>query len=140
MVVHLIWVTVFGDMMHQAELGQSLCKIPAFGGSVGNFDSQGSYDLVIKIKPDDPNFVLIGGTNLYRSTDGFSTSTSTKWIGGYSPANNVSQYPYHHPDQHAISFLPGSNIVTYSGHDGGISKTTDITTSYGKMNQSYGRV
>ena len=105
--------------------------IPAFGGSVGNFNSQGAYDLVIKIKPDDPNFIIIGGTNLYRSTIGFANSTGTTWIGGYSPLNDISQYPNHHPDQHAIVFLPGSNIITYTGHDGGISKTLDITTSFG---------
>lgn len=106
-------------------------NIPAFGGAVSDFTSQGSYDLAIKIKPNDPDFVIIGGTNLYRSTDGFSTSGATTWIGGYSPANDVSQYPNHHPDQHAIVFLPGSNIITYSGHDGGVSKTNDITTSFG---------
>ena len=104
-------------------------NIPAFGNPVGNFNSQGSYDLVIKIKPNDPNFVLIGGTNIYRSTDGFVTSGNTTWIGGYSPINNISQYPNQHPDQQAIVFLPGSNIITYTGHDGGISKTNDITTT-----------
>jgi len=30
------------------------------------FNSQGSYDLVIAVKPDDPDVVFIGGTNLYR--------------------------------------------------------------------------
>jgi hypothetical protein len=120
-------------------------NIPAFGGSVGNFNSQGSYDLVIKIKPDDPDFVIIGGTNLYRSTDGFSTSGNTTWIGGYSPIKNVSIYPNQHPDQHAVSFLPGSNIIVYTGHDGGISRTNDITTtttanepvSWSSLNNSY---
>ena len=77
------------------------------------------------------NFVFVGGTNLYRSTDGFATSGATTWIGGYSPANDVSQYPNHHPDQHALSFIPGSNKIVYSGHDGGISKTSNFTTSFG---------
>ena len=120
-------------------------NIPAFGGSVGDFNSQGSYDLVIKIKPNDPNFVLIGGTNLYRSTDGFTNSGATTWIGGYSPINNISIYPNQHPDQHAVSFLPGSNVIVYTGHDGGISKTNDITTtitanepvSWTNLNNSY---
>jgi hypothetical protein len=105
-------------------------NIPAFGGSVGDFDSQGSYDLVIKIKPDDPDFVIIGGTNLYRSTNGFTTSGATTWIGGYSPINNVSIYPNQHPDQHSVFFLPGSNLIVYTGHDGGISRTNDITTAF----------
>ena len=52
-------------------------NIPAFGGQVGNFSCQGGYDLIIKVKPDDKNFVVIGGTNVYRSSDGFSTTSNT---------------------------------------------------------------
>ena len=102
-----------------------------FSGSVGDFNSQTAYDLVIKIKPNDPNFVIVGGTNLYRSTNGFATSATNAWIGGYSPINNISIYTDQHPDRHAITFLPGSNIIVYTGHDGGISKTNDITTTIG---------
>ena len=96
---------------------------------VSGMNVQGSYDMVIKVKPDDANFVVIGGTNLYRSTDGFSTPvTSTGWIGGYAKINNVSQYANHHPDQHSMVFLnpPNSNVL-YSGHDGGVSRTNDAT-------------
>ena len=35
-----------------------------------NFNAQGGYDLLVKVKPDEPNVVFIGGTNLWRSTDG----------------------------------------------------------------------
>ena len=102
-------------------------NIPAFGGNVGDFDSQGGYDLIIKVKPDDPNFVVIGGTNVYRSSDGFSTTSNTKWIGGYATINNVSMYDNHHPDQHGFLFLPSDPNTAFSSHDGGISKTTAIT-------------
>ena len=102
-------------------------NIPAFGGRVGDFDSQGGYDLIIKVKPDDPNFVVIGGTNVYRSSDGFSTTSNTKWIGGYATINNVSMYDNHHPDQHGFLFLPSDPNTAFSSHDGGISKTTAIT-------------
>lgn len=101
-------------------------NIPAFGGAVGDFDSQGSYDLVISVKPDDPNLVLIGGTNLYRSTNGFTTTAATTWIGGYSTANDVSLYANHHPDQHALVWAPNNPAVLYSGHDGGVSRSTNI--------------
>ena len=104
-------------------------NLPATVAPVAGINVQGSYDMVVKVKPDDPNFVIIGGTNLYRSTDGFSTQvTSSGWIGGYATVNNVSQYANHHPDQHALVFLqaPNSNVV-YSGHDGGISKTGNVT-------------
>ena len=97
-----------------------------FGEPVGDFDSQGGYDLIVTVKPDDPDFVLIGGTNLYRSTDGFATSINTEdWIGGYSPVNNVSSYTNQHPDQHSFVFLSGNRAI--SGTDGGLHLTEDIT-------------
>ncbi len=102
-------------------------KIPAFGGNVGDFDCQGGYDLIIKVKPDDENFVVIGGTNVYRSSDGFATTSNTKWIGGYSTLNNISMYDNHHPDQHGFVFMPSDPNIALSSHDGGISKTTSIT-------------
>lgn len=101
-------------------------NMPAYGGPVGNFDSQSSYDLVIKIKPDNENVVLIGGTNLYRSTDGFATTGNTAWIGGYATSNNISMYPNHHPDQHALVFAPNNASILFSAHDEGIGKTTNI--------------
>lgn len=100
-------------------------NIPAFGGSVGDFSSQGSYDLIIKVKPDNAGVVFIGGTNLYRSTDGFATSGNTTWIGGYATVNDISTYANQHPDQHSMAFLPSNPSVLFSGHDGGISKTTN---------------
>lgn len=100
-------------------------NLPAFGAPVGNFNSQGSYDLIVKVKPDDSLAVFIGGSNLYRSTDGFATTGNTTWIGGYATANDISRYANHHPDQHSLVFLPSSSTTMISGHDGGLSKTTN---------------
>ncbi len=101
-------------------------NLPALGAPVGDIDVQGSYDMVVKVKPDNPDVVFIGGTNLYRSTDGFATSTNWTWIGGYNPTNDISVYPNHHPDVHAHIFLPSNSNIVISGHDGGLSKTTNI--------------
>jgi len=119
-------------------------NLPAPTSPVAGTNAQGSYNLVVKVKPDDPNFVILGGTNLYRSTDGFSTAVSPTgsagWMGGYAIANNISQYTNHHPDQHAMVFLSSDSKVLYSGHDGGVSKTTDVTAStvsWSNLNQGY---
>ncbi len=107
--------------------------------SVGTYDSQSSYDMLIKVKPDDPNTVIIGGTNLYISTDGFST-TNWKWIGGYTTTGGYGWYPGHHPDQHALVFYPSNPKKAISGHDGGISVTNDITAalvSWTSLNRGY---
>ena len=86
------------------------------------FNSQTGYDMIVQVKPDNENFVIIGGTDLYRSMDGFATTTTTANIGGYSywPGEN------HHPDLHSGAFKPGSPNIYYSGHDGGISRADDI--------------
>ncbi|HCN36134.1 MAG TPA: hypothetical protein DIS94_00275 [Bacteroidetes bacterium] len=120
-------------------------NMPNFVAPVAGNNSQGAYNLVVKVKPDDPNYVIFGSTNLYRSTDGFGTLVgNTGWIGGYATINNISQYANQHPDQHSFIFLPGSNVKVISGHDGGLSYTADVTTNLGgdpvawtKLNNSY---
>ena len=112
-------------------------NLPDFVGIGGNFNSQGNYNMVIGVKPDDENFVIIGGTSLFRSTDGFSTKlaktndSKTNWIGGYGhTTNNISYWhPYHHPDQHVLFFDPKDPNKLWSGHDGGLSYTTNITNT-----------
>src|SRR5262245_6973812 len=88
-----------------------------------DLNTQTGYDQVIHVKPNDENFVIIGGQNLYRSTDGFATLAATKVIGGYS------FYPdgHHHPDLHSGGFSPANPIVYYSAGDGGIAKAANIT-------------
>jgi len=115
-------------------------NIPAFGDPVGNFSSQDSYDLIVKVKPDNANVVFLGGTNLYRSTDGYATTGNTTWIGGYATVNNISTYANQHPDQHSMAFLPSSASVLISGHDGGLSKTADAlasTVAWTPLNNGY---
>lgn len=110
-------------------------NLPYFGGRTGFLNSQGDYNMVIAVKPDDENFVIIGLTNLYRSRDGFSTKAPETdagkreaWIGGYSNTSNTAAlYPNHHPDQHALVFDPANPNRLWSGHDGGLSFTSDIS-------------
>lgn len=103
--------------------------IPLLGGQTGDFDSQGSYNLLLTVKDDDPDFVIIGGTNLFRSTDGFSTTNNTTWIGGYTPENaSFALYEDHHPDQHSFVFLGGNRAL--SGNDGGVQLTADIAGNF----------
>ena len=118
-------------------------NLPDFGGSVGYVNTQGNYNMVLAVKPDDPDFVLLGATNLFRSRDGFATAPEDAdsdglsddsekdeyWVGGYANTNNVSQYPNQHPDQHVLVFHPNDPNTLWSGHDGGLSETTDITAS-----------
>jgi hypothetical protein len=88
--------------------------------------TQGGYNLIIAVKPDDANVIFLGGTNLYRSTDGFTSTANTQRIGGYGLAAGTSAiYPNSHPDIHAIAFQPGTPLTMICGNDGGIQRTTN---------------
>ncbi|MEA3496710.1 MAG: sialidase family protein, partial [Bacteroidota bacterium] len=108
-----------------------------------DFNAQGSYNLVIKFKPNDSNILFIGGTNLYRSTDGFTSSNNTKQIGGYGVGTkrpNWAVYENHHPDQHEIDFLATDPNVLINFNDGGVFKTNDCmadTVKWTSLNNGY---
>ncbi|MDZ4710517.1 MAG: T9SS type A sorting domain-containing protein [Saprospiraceae bacterium] len=96
------------------------------------FDSQGGYNLAIAVKPDNPNFVLIGGSSAYRSTNGFNSKATTSLIGGFNYLNTPPQRTQgydgdrSHPDIHGFVFRPGSSSEMIHFHDGGVSLTTNI--------------
>lgn len=101
-----------------------------FIGPVGSTNLQGVYNMVCKVHPTNENAVFIGATNLYRSTDGFATTTQRTWIGGYSTANNISTYANHHPDQHSLAFYRTDANRLISGHDGGLSRTENCLSDF----------
>lgn len=101
-------------------------RLPDPPGPAGTFDSQQGYNLLVKVKPDNPNVVWIGGTNLHRSTDGGQTFSL---VGGFLSPQTFEPYPNHHSDQHALAFYPNNPNAVISGHDGGLSKTTNALQS-----------
>lgn len=120
-------------------------NMPDFGGQVG-FIAQGDYNMLVSVSPADTNLVLLGSTNLYRSFDGFATAANNKkinWIGGYSPKNDITEYPGNHPDQHIIAWDPTTPDRVWDGHDGGLSYTlniTDTTNAVAWINKNNGYV
>lgn len=109
-------------------------NLPDFSGgnheATDPFAIQGGYDLLIAVKPNDPNFVILGGTSLYRSTNGFSSAAGSSWIGGYgNTLPTLTFYANSHPDIHNIAFNPSNSNVAICSNDGGIQVTNDITAS-----------
>ncbi len=93
---------------------------------------QGWYDLSIAASPDDPNLILCGGVNIWRSTNGgVDWIISAHWQG--------TNAPFVHADCHDLSFLPLSGVgMVYACTDGGISVSensgvdwTDISAGLG---------
>lgn len=108
-----------------------------------DFNVQGGYDLLVKVKPDDANTVFIGGTNLYRSTDGFTTPNNTTYMGGYDQDTDLPlfySYENHHPDQHNLAFLPSNPNVLISANDGGLWQTDNCMANnitWKRLNNGY---
>ncbi len=118
------------------------------GCSDGNdpLNVQGGYDLVVSVKPNDENFVVIGGTNAYKMADITAVGNFSR-IGGYASPAGYAIYNVggteHHPDIHSMVFDPSDspNFNTLlSGTDGGIHKTSDVTAgsvAWTSLNNNY---
>lgn len=95
------------------------------GGVASNYlGRQGWYDNIIWAgDPTNADLVIVGGIDLWRSTDGGDTlSRISTWWSDQSA----------HADHHAIVADPGydgvSNRRVYFCNDGGVYKTEDVTT------------
>jgi len=102
-------------------------NLPKPDRTEGQMNSQQGYNLVIKVKPDNPDIVYLGAVALYRSDDGFRTPNFA-WIGGTCPFDDCDyhyRYPNHHADLHAILFSQHDFNRVYTGSDGGIHLTLD---------------
>jgi len=107
-------------------------SLPNNDPPMGNFNSQGGYDLFVRVKPGNDSIMFIGGTNIFRSSDAFTTQNNITHVGGYGIGSHLpfyTLYANHHPDQHSLTFLPSNPNVMFSTCDGGIFKTSDNTTT-----------
>ncbi|REE02069.1 CUB domain-containing protein [Marinoscillum furvescens] len=95
---------------------------------------QAWYDLIAAVDPNDANTLIVGGIDLFKSTDaGASWTQLSHWYGGFG-------FPYVHADQHAVVFKPGSSTDVLFGHDGGIDLSTNMTgstPSFTNRNKNY---
>lgn len=117
-------------------------NLPSNGTEFDRFACQGGYDLVVKVQPGTNN-VFVGGTNIYRSTDGFKTPNNTTHIAGYKPGTYLpffELYDNHHPDQHDILFLNSNPNVMLTASDGGLHRTEDCNApvvTWKNLNHGY---
>jgi len=118
-------------------------NLPEPGGDFGNFNTQTGYDLYVRVKPGDSKTVFLGSTNIWRSTDSFSTSKNETWIGGYgvnTTRPNYQLYPNQHPDEHNMVFYPSNPNKMITSCDGGVFRCDDNTAAnvtYESLNHGY---
>jgi hypothetical protein len=117
-------------------------NLPSTGTQFDQCAAQGGYDLVVRVQPGTNN-VFIGGTNIWRSTDGFTSGNNTTKIGGYKIGTTLpffEIYPNHHPDVHELMFLPSNPNILLSGSDGGLHRTEDCLAPFvewSRLNNGY---
>ncbi|MBI1781874.1 MAG: T9SS type A sorting domain-containing protein, partial [Sphingobacteriales bacterium] len=99
------------------------------GTTAAPLNTQGGYDMYLAVHPTNANLIIAGGTNLYRSTNGFTTPGAVKFIGGYSSSTYTDPNVASHPDQHYVAFDPSSPNRMVAASDGGLYKTEDVTAT-----------
>ena len=87
-----------------------------------HLNNQGDYDNAIWVDPTNPNHVVVGGLDLYRSLDaGLTFEKVSDWrLAPNSP----------HADHHALVSPPNygpANQVLYNGNDGGVYRGSPST-------------
>ena len=90
------------------------------GQSRLDFGTQGTYDLVLEVDPQDANSVIVGGSRMYRSRDG-------------GQSFSVVAYDLH-VDWHAFEYAPSDPTVIVAGNDGGVHASYDRGNSWVSRN------
>lgn len=110
--------------------------VDADGGISSDDFSRGQawYDLTLAVDPNNPNVVITGAVDLFKTTNGGANWTQiSHWYGGYG-------YPDVHADQHVAIFKPGSSSEVIFGNDGGVYRTTNFqnfSPSFTNLNRGY---
>ncbi len=92
------------------------------------YNQQGWYDNISMIKPDDPNVVLAGGLDMYRSNNrGIDWDQVSWWYHNPGPT-------FTHADLHAYAWHPDDPDRLYVGSDGGVFESTDSGVNWQDRN------
>jgi photosystem II stability/assembly factor-like uncharacterized protein len=87
--------------------------------------NQGWYDNAIAVKPSDPNSVLVGGLDIYLSTNGGTTLVQkSNW-------STTNSNLFSHADVHYLIY---NGTVLYCGSDGGVYKSTNDGNNWTDLN------
>ena len=92
--------------------------------------SQGWYDLSLAINPLNPEEIIIGGLDAYRSLNGGQTiSRLTYWVGAIGP--------YVHADHHDVKYISiGSELRILMATDGGLFLSRDAGMTFVDKNRN----
>ncbi len=131
---HSFWKYTYNPVNGQGTWENRTSNLPGEGND--NYDDNslntlGGYALVIKVKPDNENVVFLGGTSLFRTTNGFRDNITNINIGGYPYYFTAKEL---HPDMHGLAFLPSNPNVLFVANDGGVQLANNCMDSEVKWN------
>ena len=100
---------------------------------------QSWYNLILAVNPANENDLIVGGIDLFRTTDAGDAGAWTQ-LSVWHPWPQCSGIPIVHADHHVVAYRPGSDSEVVFGHDGGISYTANIKQSpvnFTERNKNY---
>lgn len=92
------------------------------------FRFQGDYNNCIGIDPSNSNNILVGGIDLWRSTNGGTEFTNVTRTFAQTGDAGIA-----HPDHHIIVFDPGNPTRVFIGNDGGVYRSTNSGASFTRL-------
>ncbi len=111
-----------GEVWKSTDYGQTYSLTNTGNSFLG---TQGWYDNIVWVDPTNASNVMVGGIDLWRSTDGGTTLTQ---VSQWWSAPTLSA----HGDQHMIvehpNFNGSTNKTIFVGNDGGVYKANDYST------------
>ncbi len=111
------------------EWNQITVPGPAYSGADNYASTQAWYNNILAVDPDNANNVLVGGLDLWKSTNG-----GTSWIQKTNWYQQSGAPQHVHADHHALFFAPSNSNIIYNGNDGGIYKSTNKGDNWSKKN------
>lgn len=126
-----------GEIWRSADGGQTYSRFNTGNNFLG---TQGGYDNIVWVNPNDAAFVIVGGIDLWRSTD--SGATLTK-ISRWQEPSTVSAHADHHYILEHPNFDNNTNKTVFFTNDGGIYRVDDVstvaeTTGWQELNNNLG--
>ncbi len=103
---------------------------------------QGFYSHWVHVNPTDSTQVLVGGVDIWRSTQGgrnlVRVSNWSAWFFGTPPPGGPEGPPnYAHADHHAVIHDPLAPSLLYFATDGGVFRSLDGGQTFGGLNGGY---
>lgn len=115
-----------GELWRSNDAGQTWTLQNTGSNFFIGASNQGWYDNALWVNPVNADFLVVGGIDLWRSTNGgVNFEKISQWVAYHV---GLSAHADHHIIVHHPGFNGSTNKRVYVGNDGGIQTATDIYT------------